>query len=71
MKCPYCKQEMVLGYIQSSRMLVWDKEKLSGIIIPNSLEDGMRLTKGIWKKCNRIKLLRKMQYIVICIKKIN
>lgn len=50
MKCPYCKQEMVLGYIQSSRMLVWDKEKLSGIIIPNSLEDGMILTKGIWKK---------------------
>ncbi len=50
MKCPYCKQEMVLGYIQSSRMLVWDKEKLSGMIIPNSPEDGMILTKGIWKK---------------------
>ncbi|WP_407066502.1 PF20097 family protein [Evtepia sp.] len=42
MICPYCKKEMRFGYIQSSRMLVWDKEKLSGVILPSN--GGIKLT---------------------------
>ena len=45
MNCPYCGEEMVLGYVQSSRAVIWDKEILSGIIIPSS--EGMALTKKI------------------------
>lgn len=36
---------MVLGYVQSSRILVWDKELLSGFIVPSS--EGFVLTRGI------------------------
>lgn len=63
MNCPYCNCDMVLGYLQSSRMLVWDREKLSGIIIP-SAESGMQLTKTFSKRhaiktyfCEKCKIL--------------
>ena len=45
MNCPYCQQEMAAGYIQSSRMLVWDRQLLSGAITPAHGSDGMILTK--------------------------
>ena len=45
MNCPYCQQEMPAGYIQSSRMLVWDRGLLSGAITPAHGSDGMFLTK--------------------------
>lgn len=50
MKCPYCGRDMILGYIQSSRALVWDTEKLSGVILPSSDGAGRILTKGLFKK---------------------
>lgn len=49
MKCPYCDGDMVLGYIQSSRMLVWDTEKLSVVILPSSNGVGMKLTQRFSK----------------------
>lgn len=45
MNCPYCQQEMAAGYIQSSRMLVWDRQLLSGAITPAHGSDGMILTE--------------------------
>lgn len=46
MKCPYCGADMVPGYLQSSRMLVWDREKLSDVILPSS-DGGRCLTKRL------------------------
>ena len=31
MKCPYCGSEMESGYLRSSRVFVWGKEKELGI----------------------------------------
>mgnify|MGYP000316814689 CR=1 FL=1 len=45
MNCPYCQQEMAAGYLQSSRMLVWDRKLLSDAITPAYGSDGMILTK--------------------------
>ena len=47
MNCPYCQQEMAAGYIQSSRMLVWDRQLLSGAISPAYGSDGMILTERL------------------------
>lgn len=44
MNCPYCQREMAAGYIQSPRMLVWDRKLLSGAITPAYGSDGMILT---------------------------
>lgn len=58
MKCPYCDGEMSLGYLQSSRTLVWDTEQLSGSILPSS-ESGLELTKRMrWNKAHAIKAYR-------------
>lgn len=43
MECPYCQQEMISGYIQSSNPLVWEKKILYGVILPTS-EGGMLLS---------------------------
>ena len=74
MKCPYCDKEMVLGYIQSSRMLVWDKEKRSGIILPSSNGVGIILTKRFSKThaiksylCKNCNLLLSMLTEWLCI----
>lgn len=47
MNCPYCQQEMAAGYLQSSRMLVWDRQLLSGAISPAYGSDGMILTERL------------------------
>ena len=53
-KCPYCDNEMVLGYLHSSGALVWDKEILRDVIIPSS--EGLILTKKTaWSKALNIK----------------
>ena len=64
MKCPYCNTPMILGYLQSSRMLVWDTEKLSGLILPSKDGIGRTLTKRFSKThaieaffCEECKLL--------------
>ena len=36
---------MAAGYLQSSRMLVWDRQLLSGAITPAHGSDGMILTE--------------------------
>ena len=63
MNCPYCNSDMVLGYLQSSRMLVWDIEKLSVVVIPCT-ECGKQLTRTFSKShaiktyfCERCKIL--------------
>ena len=44
MKCPYCKEEMELGYIKSSQRMHWGKEQTLGFL-PNDI----KLTKGFWE----------------------
>ena len=34
MKCPYCNNDMIPGYVQNGRRLVWDTEKLDGAYLP-------------------------------------
>ena len=43
-RCPYCKQEMEQGYIQSARPIIWDKEVLE-IIISLKKNRGFYVTK--------------------------
>lgn len=38
---------MAAGYVQSSRMLVWDRQLLSGAISPAYGSDGMILTERL------------------------
>lgn len=44
MRCPYCNEEMENGYIKSSHLMYWGKEKELGFI----LED-IKLVKNFWK----------------------
>ena len=44
MRCPYCDQEMELGYLQSARPILWDKEVLEIIIAPKN-NRGFYVTK--------------------------
>ncbi|CDA91199.1 uncharacterized protein BN553_01928 [Firmicutes bacterium CAG:238] len=48
MKCPYCNNDMIPGYVQNGRRLVWDTEKLDGAYLPFT-EKGRFVTKGFFK----------------------
>ncbi len=63
MKCPYCHEEMELGYIKSSRLIQWGTDKELGYV-----GNDLNLVKQTWKgmfnghfvesyrcsKCNKI-----------------
>lgn len=34
-KCPYCNSDMILGYIQSPRIIIWSKNKHKLSFLPN------------------------------------
>jgi hypothetical protein len=50
MKCPYCNQEMVKGYVQSARPVFWSPEKKKLFFKP-SLQVDFYVSKGFWNGC--------------------
>lgn len=50
MKCPYCKQPMQQGYLQSGQGFIWSPEKKEDIFIA-SKETDINFRESIWKGC--------------------
>ena len=46
MKCPFCGDEMKLGYLQSTRSICWSEEKPAVII-----HSDVKVSKGFWSGC--------------------
>ncbi len=52
MVCPYCKEEMDLGVMQSARTIFWSKRKNKIFFIPS--KDDITVAKGMngsYKEC--------------------
>lgn len=46
MKCPYCQQDMDIGFITSdARAIAWRKEKYESAIVKN--ENGVQLSRNV------------------------
>lgn len=47
MICPYCKQEMKKGFIQSPRQIFWGEKKHKTFFIPSE-EGEFAISKGVF-----------------------
>ncbi|MEA5085575.1 MAG: PF20097 family protein [Lachnospiraceae bacterium] len=61
MKCPYCNEEMELGYLQSSHSMFWGAEKHKHMFRPSAKKGELAMAINLWgcyvetylcKKCN-------------------
>ena len=50
MLCPYCKNEMEEGVLQSSHAILWSPEKESGAFLPIG-EKAFKVSHGFWNGC--------------------
>lgn len=39
MKCPFCSEEMLSGYLQNGQRMLWGQTKKKGIFLPNGEND--------------------------------
>lgn len=46
MKCPYCGEEMELGYIQCRDQIIWDTKKRAVAALPSLRDDAVLLKSG-------------------------
>ena len=47
MKCPYCNEDMRMGYIQSARPIFWGEEKHKFFFTPRGDEE-FEISESFW-----------------------
>lgn len=61
-KCPYCGRELLSGYLQSARQIIWSQEEKS--ISFRADEDGdLVVSHGIWEGSCRLPVLCRLRHL--------
>ncbi|MGE4213939.1 MAG: PF20097 family protein [Anaerotignaceae bacterium] len=69
MKCPYCNEEMELGYLQSARTISWSPKKHKFIFIPNEKKGELYMPTEGWDSYVESYLCRKCNIVISPLKK--
>lgn len=48
MNCPFCKEPLAEGLLQSSRAIIWDPKPSAGMVMPYS-DNAFYVANGRWK----------------------
>ena len=64
MKCPYCNEDMKMGYIQSARPMFWGEKKRKLFWFPRR-EEEVEITKNPWDNSAEAYYCAKCENVII------